>query len=568
MLKPLIFFLAFWSAAVPGYATTISVKDYGATGDGVTNDTSAIQKAITALPTDGGILLFPIGKYLVSSSLDFSGKQSFEARGEGIRSGGDQATTIIGSVPDDDIVKSIGVTSFLFHGIQFRNTSSCGRSALHVEGFTNGTIEFCQITSAGSYGIYAPQNTFTFHVRNVKLNGSHNTGIGMLVGGHTTIDNCDITGWNEGLRLSGTTVNVNGCRLEVNKIAILAGAKEDGSTWLLTRSMICGNSFEANDVGIEVRSANSVLFTGMAMQGSTNAPSGQSKVGILVKGATDTAFSSLAIGGMYSDAAIQIKSGSATKQTWTNVSANNAISIAKVWDVQQGLTDLSFHNTNYRTRPDDGVKQTYLQRHGTFQYLSAVDYLNPSVEGKNLRDKNVSVPPNAVSKEITFTVVKSAGQAAISDATARTGGTLIPAKYYYVGSVVTSHGESGVSEEKSVSLFGPDNAVLISFYGMNPDGFKRRIYRGTQPGVYDGYYELPLNSSSPFLDIGAPFDGRKSPSISDDTNMIEPDSNYAVLVSPNWNTSVWITGKSTTGFIVNFSTPAPQGGMIDWFMIR
>src|SRR5439155_10738411 len=129
-----------------------------------------------------------------------------------------------------------------------------------------------------------------------------------------------------------------------------------------------------------------------------------------------------------------------------------------------------------------------------------------------------------------------------------TGGTLGPAIYYYVASVVTSHGESGAFGEKSVSLSKVNNAVLISFYGMNPDGFKRLVYRGTQPGVYDGYYELPLNSSAEFLDIGAPFNGKKSPSLSDDTSMIEPDSNYAVLVSPNWNTSVWITAKTTTGF--------------------
>src|SRR5262245_63278733 len=120
MLKALTLLLFSLLTPAPGYANSISVKDFGAIGDGVTDDTSAIQKAIAALPSDGGILLFPTGMYLVSSSLDFSGKQSFEARGEGIRSGGDQATTIIGSVADDDIVKSIGVTSFLFHGIQLK----------------------------------------------------------------------------------------------------------------------------------------------------------------------------------------------------------------------------------------------------------------------------------------------------------------------------------------------------------------------------------------------------------------------------------------------------------------
>jgi len=42
-------------------------------------------------------------------------------------------------------------------------------------------------------------------------------------------------------------------------------------------------------------------------------------------------------------------------------------------------------------------------------------------------------------------------------------------------------------------------------------------------------------------------------------------TNYAVYVTPQWNTSVWITGKTTTGFTINFGTAAPTGGSyVDW----
>ena len=53
----------------------ISVKDFGATGDGVTDDTAAIQAALNYLPTvgftgyQGATLYFPPGKYIISSML-------------------------------------------------------------------------------------------------------------------------------------------------------------------------------------------------------------------------------------------------------------------------------------------------------------------------------------------------------------------------------------------------------------------------------------------------------------------------------------------------------------------
>jgi hypothetical protein len=48
----------------------------------------------------------------------------------------------------------------------------------------------------------------------------------------------------------------------------------------------------------------------------------------------------------------------------------------------------------------------------------------------------------------------------------------------------------------------------------------------------------------------------------------EPDTNYGVLVSPTWNTTVWITSKTTTSFTVQFSSSTPIGAKIDWLVYR
>lgn len=54
------------SGAVAG-ANNYNVKDYGALGNGVADDTAAIQAAVTAA-TNGGIVLLPPGNYLVNST--------------------------------------------------------------------------------------------------------------------------------------------------------------------------------------------------------------------------------------------------------------------------------------------------------------------------------------------------------------------------------------------------------------------------------------------------------------------------------------------------------------------
>ncbi|MEY9848652.1 glycosyl hydrolase family 28-related protein [Streptacidiphilus sp. MAP5-3] len=46
-----------------------NVLDYGATGNGVTDDTTAIQTAINAVPSSGGTVVFPAGTYKTSSVL-------------------------------------------------------------------------------------------------------------------------------------------------------------------------------------------------------------------------------------------------------------------------------------------------------------------------------------------------------------------------------------------------------------------------------------------------------------------------------------------------------------------
>ena len=67
-MKALIVSLLAFSAVAFAGATVCDVRDYGASGNGKTKDTQAIQKAIEACAQKGaGVVYFPPGSYLTGT---------------------------------------------------------------------------------------------------------------------------------------------------------------------------------------------------------------------------------------------------------------------------------------------------------------------------------------------------------------------------------------------------------------------------------------------------------------------------------------------------------------------
>src|SRR5262245_46754968 len=60
---------------------TISVKEFGAVGDGVADDPTAIQFAINSLCASGGTINFPAGLYRISS-LSINGLNGIRLKGD------------------------------------------------------------------------------------------------------------------------------------------------------------------------------------------------------------------------------------------------------------------------------------------------------------------------------------------------------------------------------------------------------------------------------------------------------------------------------------------------------
>lgn len=98
---------------------TYPVTRFGAVGDGVADDTAAIQAAIDALPDRGGAVLFPAGTYKISNSLIIP--NAFMARGDG------SSSTVIWQ------------TSTTRHGFLGNDTLHLTLSGMKLTGPTTGT---------------------------------------------------------------------------------------------------------------------------------------------------------------------------------------------------------------------------------------------------------------------------------------------------------------------------------------------------------------------------------------------------------------------------------------------
>ena len=161
--------------AVPSTASDgnlhFNVKLYGAKSDGVTDDSTAIQSAANAIPSGGGILLFPSGNYHLGFPIKLTKPIRLQL-GAGIY---DAKTTafdvasngvvIIGSGSSETFIKTAGTSPLITNskpvqglmirgmfltGPSFRTT---GSGLIDLNGLNSATIENIS-SSGGSYGVH------------------------------------------------------------------------------------------------------------------------------------------------------------------------------------------------------------------------------------------------------------------------------------------------------------------------------------------------------------------------------------------------------------------------------
>lgn len=208
---------------------TVSVKDFGAKGDGSTDDTTAIQNAINYATTNAVDLFFPAGTYIVqpltmtSTSYAYmprlygSGrtstilkKKSGAATGAVLTIGASGATNFMSGVCVENMTidglstsaSLIGCAVYNLVRSQFRNVIFQNSSTnLAVNGGITSTFQDCVFQSgvygialnsfAGSAGSNYPNN-FTFERCGIFNNTTY--GVNFNNGRHIRFLNCDVEG--------------------------------------------------------------------------------------------------------------------------------------------------------------------------------------------------------------------------------------------------------------------------------------------------------------------------------------------------------------------------------------
>jgi len=175
----------------------INVKDFGATGDGVTNDTVAIQAAFDSA-SDGGVIYFPSGEYRISRNIGTNDRWGIKVTNSNITIKGDQAylrrfdtdistyalsyPLLFVGIPDSNTAaqtQNVVVDGVSFIGENVRhNVPGAGvsdfRTAIMFKNTENTAVLNCNFTKVDSSAI-AYQQIATFdYVNNVYYNTTKN----------------------------------------------------------------------------------------------------------------------------------------------------------------------------------------------------------------------------------------------------------------------------------------------------------------------------------------------------------------------------------------------------------
>ena len=219
---------------------TVSVKDFGAVGDGVTDDTAAIQAAIDECEVLKKPIFFPVGTYIITSGLTVQQKE-VHVIGEGSES------TILDFNVSSGVALDCGYSGggtfwgWTIRDIQLKgNASGAETNLLKVNYPLNGKMERVKVDFANNVGVRLgrPQN-FVIHASEIRNSDAR----GLIV------ENDFISGQGPQLFvLDNSTIKDNGTTDGAYQVAFLNGAEHVISNCIIEGSTSAANIFLGTDL--------------------------------------------------------------------------------------------------------------------------------------------------------------------------------------------------------------------------------------------------------------------------------------------------------------------------------
>jgi hypothetical protein len=222
-------------------ANWVNVKDYGAIGNGIVDDTASIQTAIDSIRDIGGVVFFPTGKYIISATIKLSqvGGHSYN----NITLQGDGYSSWI--KPSIALGPSGGGNGpVFFQGSSIYNLLNCGIKNLRISGFdettnaqgpvvswvgTTGSFAIdCYVDTNRNEGLYwgTPNADQDIYIRNVYIT---------RVGGWGSNDSSD---WRAAFNTNGNNVWL----IDSHSYQCGMGVEQTGANFVCVNNLIeyCG----------------------------------------------------------------------------------------------------------------------------------------------------------------------------------------------------------------------------------------------------------------------------------------------------------------------------------------
>jgi len=324
-----------------------NVKDFGATGDGVTDDWSAIMDAInwTTSTTNRGRIFFPPGTYVVSAPIVLA--SATVGNTISFLTGCYGASTIVGNFNDYVITRGVSASSqsFIEKLNIVNNHATGGGIRLGGEG---AALRDCNITAnigintTADDSVDGGSTSLEFTLINCQVNpGIHTSGsIGIVSVANGAISNCRITGYEKGAITWGQQGghSFQGCYFEGNQFGVYAGLKPNLVTQFDAGSLFVGCWFKNNGTALYLpNSGGQTLMKGVRIDAdeSVTVYGSRPQYGIQINNALTT-FYGVTVSGQYEQAAIAVDNLN-TPSGYIGVSAANSSTHGGVpWSIING----------------------------------------------------------------------------------------------------------------------------------------------------------------------------------------------------------------------------------------